>query len=134
MPDDDKQDEIEFAFVESWNGVVDYYEYLLRFRDKAHNVYKNSQKALAFIDEIRHCDYDRKSRAGIKLSELILSRAEKHGLRKGQHYIHIQFSETEPLMIVFYHGDTIEWIKCNSIELTVEVRALLDRLVAQPID
>lgn len=134
MADDDKQSEIEATFLQSWSMVEHHYKGLLRELEEGNYYYDYAKKALILISSIRGYEYDKTTHAGTQLSQLILSRAEQYGLQSGQHHIRVSFSEDEPRLILQYFGDDEEQFEFDNIEITDEVRVVLDRLVAQPIN
>jgi hypothetical protein len=114
--------EIEADFVQSWNNVAQFFNWIL-----APLPWKD--EVMQFLALLRAAGYDRKFRAGQSLDMLVLSRARVHGLRQGQ----------SAVVFVFHQGGMevlVDHKKIDSIpiELTPKVEGVLAELLSKPID
>ncbi len=133
--------EFKFTFVESWNAAEHFYR---KFEEGGWVYLK--QYLIPFIKRLRRAGYDKHIRAGTSMTNFILSRSIKHGLRNGQAAIVFEQRNNGTLAVSFYQSTGVPisgtpfslGISRNLIlekpELTDELEGLLLRLLMQPID
>jgi hypothetical protein len=127
---------MEGEFIDSWDDV----EVTIRSWDIRSEETKIRNREFFLIWErigklvplLREAGYDRCLRAGTSVSRFIVSRSRHHGLRVGQPSI--TFWLPEDRMDIFTDDPDVPILSLPYIELTPGVRALLDELVAKPID
>ena len=129
MASDNDQDVIQEEFLKSWEHLEMFYG--VYFSSEYKTVKK---KLLFFIDEMRQRGYDKNLRAGIQLFDFILSRARIHGLREGQASLRFAPHEDERITIQYDGSDGSSTLEVDQAEFTPELEALLQRLLAHPID
>ena len=134
---------IEGEFIASWRSVKDFYQ-----TDQQ----PVKSQVVRFLNHLCDLGYDRTLRAGTSLYTLILSRARRHGLRhrslnepydscKHDPYIAFRFGGLRfnpeitagQMEVSCYLIDCETTFTYPSIELTAELKSLLDRLQAIPI-
>lgn len=128
MPDRDIED-IEAIFKEAWLKKE-------RFYFPQWSSQEWIRPMLHFMQELREKGYHKKLRAGTSLYRLILSRSERHGLRRDQARIIFAPNRNEDggMTVLFRVGDDLQQFSQDKIEVTPEIETLLNRLVNQPID
>jgi hypothetical protein len=113
---------LEGEFVRSWDAIEEFY------REDGGDHFESTR---AFIRALREAGYDHLLRAGQSMSIFGLSRSRDQGLRDGQ--LRLWFEFNPPGMDVdanFASGG----LKRHPIQLTQDVRQLLDALAEQAID
>jgi hypothetical protein len=116
---------VEGEFIESWRNIERF------FREMPSGVVPPT--VLPFIVQICTAGYEGTLRAGQSMTTFVVSRSRRHGLRDGQPAIYFEFGRRG--MVVSVRLDRKkERHTFEQVELTAEVRALLDRLVEQAID
>ncbi len=111
---------LEGEFISSWNSIEQFYQ---GFQSSL-----AESRILPFIQQLRAAGYDRILRAGQSMFTLILSKSKRHGLRQGQPYIAFDFSDEG--MKAQAYLECAESVRFEMIEVTPEVRSLLDRLAS----
>lgn len=120
-----EDDSIESEFLQSWDGVQQFY------RSHLHSWRKCL--VLLFIASLRRAGYDRKLRAGHSLYSLVLSRSRHYGLSAKQPRVGFEFRG-----VIMYivstddrgHEDKMSWLP---IVLFGPVKKALERLSDQPL-
>ena len=152
---DSKDQEIEQAFIASWNMTDKIYadffmdtpeffqrnqldpselEALEGFVQLKSNR-KRLKPILGLIAEMRQRGFDRQLRAGHAMDRLILSRSLKHGLRADQAALGIDIGMESGMTVMYWHKpDSSLEIMLDRVELTPEVEQLLVKLLVQPIN
>jgi hypothetical protein len=125
---DNDYSSIEEEFSKSWEHKERLYGYF----GANHDTFK--KKILFLIAEMRERGYDRKLRAGIQLFDFILSRARIHGLREGQASLRFAPQLDGNITIQYDGSDGSSTLNVAHDEFTPELEALLERLLAHPID
>ena len=120
---------IEGEFLDSWNRIERFYGEELT----GHGWDPLSQAALRLVREMRRAGYDRMLRAGQSVYLLGLSRSRRHGLRPDQPSLWFRVDPTGATMEVEadFLGDRLT---ASPVELTTEVRAMLDELAKVAVD
>ena len=85
------------------------------------------------IKSMRAGGFDSTLRAGQSVSSLILSRSRRHGLGEGQSFIQFFFFSDESSMNVNAHLESGEKKLSVPIELSDELRELLEQLAQEDI-
>jgi hypothetical protein len=130
MQSEDEQKAIEAAFVESWDKL----QMLFEWYTNAHTV-EFTKPTLTFVAELRQRGYDHKFRAGSSLFTFILSRSREWGLRQGQAHLNFTINHLGNMEVSYRESDNFTTnFEVERIEITPEIEALLERLLAQPID
>lgn len=116
-------DPVERDFIQSWEGIAEFFEWML-----ARIPWK--QRVLQFIAQLRDAGYDQKLRAGQSLDMFVVSRSRRHGLRPDQ-----------PRVVFCFHNDVMDVLEGNEpevrgadISLSAPVQAVLARLLSREID
>jgi hypothetical protein len=119
----DTVDPLERDFIQSWEGIEEFFGLML-----ARVPWKD--RVLQFIAELRHAGYDRKLRAGQSIDIFIVSRSRRHGLRPEQPRVAFYFHKVGMDVL---EGNEVK-VHTTDLSLSAPVRAVLDRLVNRDID
>jgi hypothetical protein len=122
---------IEATFVESWYRREEFYDNFIK--DDGWNWLA---PAKAFVRELRNRGYNRKLLVTKPYHLFILARTRLRDLRSEQtSLICFKFRSTGAMRVRYYEtGNLISEFDVERIEITPEIEALLERLLAQPID
>lgn len=120
----EKGQPIQDEFLRSWDRVETHYLDLMPN-------FAASKTILEMVHAMRDAGYDRVLRAGQSLWSLVLSRSRRHGLRLEQHSICFSFHDSK---MNVSSRDSDVFLKNVPIELSPDVRKVLDALVVMNID
>lgn len=109
-------------FMRSWDAVEEYYS------EETSDYYRPVRQ---LIRVLREAGYDRKLRAGQSMASFGLSRAVGHGLRDGQLRVWFDIGATEMDVDANFGSGNLQR---HPVELTEEVRSLLDALAERELD
>ena len=129
MTPENELNPIEKEFAASWGGMEQFY----RGFDSPY--WEFLKPIFDLISTMRKQGYDRRFRAGQSLWIFILSRSRQHGLRPDQHCIRIILHSQGGMTVEYCDGlNRNTNLDADHVELTQELEALLQRLLAQPIN
>ena len=133
MDQDNELTEIERDFEQSWINMERFFASMI--------IIYNYEKLIPIYRFIifHRREYNRKLRVGQSMDRFVLSRSQHHGLRRGQARIIIHAKIDSGFDITYsdeIQRETVivDALAENDKTIVPEVKALLDRLLEQPID
>jgi hypothetical protein len=129
MTPDTDPDLIQTEFSASWDRMEQFFAW--------HSALSGGEwlkPMLNLIATLRQQGYDRQFRAGQSLDAFVLSRSKEHGLRSEQPRVAVVLNPEGGMTVAYQDGSGLHEITVDQVELTPEVEALLQRLLAHPID
>ena len=131
MPTENEQKAIEEVFLWEWDRRKEYYDNLTQDENWGWLV-----PAKAFVRELRTRGYDRHFIVARPYHLFVLARSHSRELPSGKEsLVSFKFRPAGGMRIQYYEtGQLISEFEVASVEITPEIEALLERLLAQPID
>ena len=127
---------LEAEFVASWDHIIRFFEQFLILPSCEWLV-----PMIPFIRVLRQEGYNRKLRAGQSMMTFILSRAIRHGLRRGQASVAFNLHPDGQMTVNYYSAmrDLPDYsisrhLSVENASISDEVEGLLIRLLMQPLD
>ena len=119
----------EIEFLKSWDEIEEFYLDLLKYEG-----WEYVRPIQPFLILLRKQGYDKILRAGQSIHIFTLSRSINHGLKDGQHRIHIEPLSNHTFEIRYHDGIEIsKRIQLNNLDQK-EVIEFLDELIKQKIN
>ncbi len=130
MQTDDEQKAIEATFLWEWERREEFYDDLIREEGWSWLI-----PVKTFIRELRNQGYDRQFLVTKPYHLFGLARSRVRDVRSEQSWLCFKFRSTGAMRVRYYEiGNLISEFEVERVEITPEVEALLERLLAQPID
>jgi hypothetical protein len=125
----EEQNELEKAFLRSWDSMEGYFDGMTLYTGWGHMKYM-----LTLIRLLRERGYDRQLRAGQSMASFILSRSLEHGLREGQPRLIFGVGRKGEMAATLLAANVNVTLRMDRVEITPELENLLIPLLAYPID
>jgi hypothetical protein len=119
----------EERFRASWDRTEQFYDRLL-----SNDGWSWLRPIRPLIRHLRRMGYDRRLRAGPSVWILVLSRSREHGLRSGQHRVHLRLQPWGGMVISYISPEGEESFQVSRAAYCEELDRTLSRLLEQPID